>query len=218
MKIVQNPELDNYIGSLGQTLVKSRYAGSYPYEFAVVLDPNINAFSLPGGPVFINTGLIAAADNEGQLAGVMAHEISHVALRHATNQASKANLVALPAKLAGLAGGGTMLGELAQLGIGFGAKSVLLTFSRSAESQADYNGALIMADAGYNPIEMARFFQKLEAKYGNGIQFLSDHPSPGNRVAAVDEEIHQMPPRAWNADTGRFPRIRDLVARLTGAR
>ncbi len=218
MVVVHNPELENYVRTIGQRLVRSKYAGNYPYTFQVVSDPNINAFSLPGGPTFVNTGLIAAADNEAQLAGVLAHEVSHVALRHATNQASKQNLIALPAMLAGAVAGGSMLGSLAQLGIGLGANSVLLKFSRGAESQADYNGALIMADAGYNPIEMARFFEKLEAKAGNSSQFFSDHPNPGNRVRAVTEEVQEMPRQNYGYETGEFQRAKDIVLHLPAAR
>jgi predicted Zn-dependent protease len=97
---------------------------------------DINAFALPGGPMFINTGLLKAVDNEAQLAGVMGHEMSHVILRHGTNQASKAQLIQLPAVLGSQAAGGSMVGKLAQVGIGLGANSVLLKFSRGAESQA----------------------------------------------------------------------------------
>ena len=126
---------------------------------------------------------------------MMAHEISHVALRHGTNQASKANLIQLPAMLAGaVVGNGSMLGQLAQLGIGLGANSVLLKYSRDAETHADMLGARMMAKAGYNPIEMARFFEKLEAQGGSsGPQFLSSHPNPGNRMRAIQEEIQYMP-------------------------
>ena len=115
-------------------------ADEYPYSFKVVNDQSINAFALPGGPTFVNTGLIAAADNEAQLAGVMAHEISHVALRHGTNQASKANLIQLPAMLAGaVVGNGSMLGQLAQLGIGLGANSVLLKYSTKRRKRRRYS-------------------------------------------------------------------------------
>ncbi len=217
MNVVHNSEVSRYLSELGQKLARSKYAGNWPYTFELVADKNINAFSLPGGPIYINTGLIAAAENEAQLAGVLAHEMSHVQLRHATNQASKANLIQIPAMIAGGMMGGSMLGQLAGLGIGLGANSALLKFSRSAESQADYNGALIMADAGYNPIEMARFFEKLEAQSGRqgGLaQFLSDHPNPGNRVQAVEEEIQQLPRRNYNASTGDFAHIKDLVAHL----
>ncbi len=188
MPVIHNSEVVNYLKNIGQRLARSQYAGNWPYTFELIADKNINAFSLPGGPIYVNSGAIAAADNEAQLAGVLAHEMSHIALRHATNQASKANLVRLPALLAVAIAGGSLLGSLAQAGIGLGANSVLLKFSRSAESQADYNGVLIMADAGYNPIEMARFFEKIEAQAGKSSaleQFLSDHPNPGNRVQAV---------------------------------
>jgi Putative Zn-dependent protease, contains TPR repeats len=163
MPVVRDSELNSYIQRIGARLAATPEAGGFPYTFKVVNDSSINAFSLPGGPTFVNTGLIKAAENESQLAGVLAHEISHVALRHGTNQASKANLIQIPAALLGsvVGGGGSMLGQLAQLGIGLGANSVLLKFSRTAERQADLLGAQIMSRAGYNPIEMARFFEKL---------------------------------------------------------
>src|SRR5438105_5126269 len=165
MSIVHNLELDDYLNTLLNRLKQSPHAGNFQYTIHAVADKNINAFSLPGGPLFVNTGLILAADNEAQLAGVIGHEMSHVALRHATNQVSKQNLIAIPAMLAGAVAGHSLMGQLAQLGIGVGAHSVLLKFSRTDEAQADYNGALIAAEAGYNPLEMANFFEKLE-KHG----------------------------------------------------
>jgi predicted Zn-dependent protease len=177
--VIHNSEINGYLTAIGQKLAHTKYAGEYPYTFGLVADKNINAFSLPGGPVYVNTGLIAVADNEAQLAGVLAHEMSHVTLRHATNQASKQNLIQIPAMLAGAMAGHSMLGQLAQVGIGLGANSALLKFSRSAEAQADYNGALMMYEAGYDPREMAHFFEKLEAQGGRQgafSQFLSDHP------------------------------------------
>lgn len=218
MEVVNNPELQNYINRLGQKLAAQPQAGGFPYTFKVVNDPSINAFALPGGPMFINTGLFKAADNEAQLVGVMAHEMSHVALRHGTNQASKANLIQIPAALAGAVfggGNGSMLGQLAQLGIGLGANSVLLKFSRTDENQADLNGAQIMASAGYNPIELARFFEKLEAQGGHGgPQFLSDHPNPGNRVKSVQDEIRQMPQRSYVDDSPEFHRAKEIAASI----
>ncbi|MDQ6760474.1 MAG: M48 family metalloprotease [Acidobacteriota bacterium] len=217
MPMVRNPEVDNYLNNILNRLKQSPHAGGFPYTIHGVADKNVNAFSLPGGPLFVNTGLILNADNEAQLAGVIAHEMSHVALRHATNQASKRNLVSIPAMLAGAVAGGGLFGQLAQLGIGLGANSALLKFSRTAESQADYNGAEIMADAGYNPIEMANFFEKLEKEggpRGTVSQLLSDHPNPGNRVAAVQDEIRQMPQRSFDTNTGEFPRVKDMVAHL----
>ena len=222
--IVENRELQDYIARIGRKLAAQPEADgqSFEYAFTLVTDKSINAFALPGGPAFVHTGLLSAADNEGQLAGVVGHEIAHVAMRHGTNQVSKANLLQLPAALASgvLGGGGGLIGQLAQLGIGLGANSILLKYSRDAESDADALGARIMSAAGYNPIEMARFFEKLEAEGGQrGPQFLSDHPNPGNRVKAVEQEIPFFPRRAYDAEhSAEFTRMKALVAKLPAAR
>ena len=226
--VVHNAELDRYLNALLRKLEQSRYARSlgddgerarmFPFEIHVVTDKNVNAFSLPGGPIFVNTAAIVAAENEAQLAGVIAHEMSHIVLRHPTNQASKRNLVALPALLASVLVGNSLLGQLAQIGIGFTLNSTLLKFSRTDEAEADYNGAEMMADAGYNPMELARFFEHLEAKTaqrGALIQFLSDHPNPGNRAEAIAQEMRELPTKRYVTDeTGQFSRIHDLVSRL----
>src|SRR5438094_3396834 len=138
--IVHNSEISNYLSSLVQRLARSPHAGAeFPFSVQAISDKNINAFALPGGPLFVYTGLISLADNEAHLAGVLAHEMSHIKLRHGTSQASKANLIQLPFMLAGGLGGNGLLGQLTQLGIGLGTESVLLKMSRTAESQADYN-------------------------------------------------------------------------------
>jgi hypothetical protein len=217
MQVVNDREINDFIQSIGAKLTARPEAGKYPFSFQVVNQKSINAFALPGGPMFIHSGLILAADNEAQIAGVMAHEISHVALRHGTNQASKANLIQLPAMLAGSLAGKSILGQLAQLGIGLGANSVLLKYSRSAESDADLVGTRIMAGAGYNPVEMARFFEKLEAEGGRGgsvAQFFSDHPNPANRKQAIEEELRYLPARNYVTDTGRLARVKAVVAKL----
>ena len=217
-EVVSDPALQSYISELGKRLTSSKRASDFPYFFKIVNDASINAFALPGGPMYVHTALIKAADNEGQLAGVMAHEISHVALRHGTNQVSKANLVQIPAALAGKAAGGGLLGSLANMGIGLGANSALMKFSRSAESQADYNGTLILSDAGYNPVEMARFFEKLAAEGGkrDGISaFFSSHPDPGNRMKAVQDLVRQLPQRNYQeGDAAAFQRAKAAVAAL----
>lgn len=219
MQVVQNRELQNYISKVGQKLAQRPAAQGYPYTFTAINDPSINAFALPGGPTFVHTGLIKAAENEGQLAGVMAHEIAHVALRHGTNQASKANLIQLPAMIAGGLAGNGILGQLAQVGIGLGANSVLLKYSRDAESQADALGARLMAEAGYNPLEMARFFEKLAAEGGQrGPAFLSDHPDPGNRMEAVQREIRTFPQSQYGYNTGQFDEAKRLVGGLPAPR
>lgn len=209
------PELERYVSQLGAKLAKASQAPDYPYNFHIVADKNINAFALPGGPVYVNTGTITAAENEAQLAGVIAHEISHVALRHSTNQATKAYALQIPLAIAGGAAGGSLLGQLTQLGISFGANSLLLRYSRDAEHDADIVGAQTMARAGYDPIEMARFFEKLKAQGGSsGLQFLSDHPSPGNRVQYVSEEVRTLPQREYSKGSPDFPRYRDMAARV----
>jgi predicted Zn-dependent protease len=218
-EIVNNSDLQRYVDGIGARLTRSKRAADYPYSFKIVSDDSINAFALPGGPMFIHTGLIKAVENEAQLAGVMAHEISHVALRHGTNQASKASLIQLPAAMAGQAAGGGLLGSLAKVGIGLGANSVLLNYSRSAETQADTNGTLIMADAGYNPVEMARFFEKLQGegarKESKLSQFFSSHPSPGNRVKSVSALVQQLPKQQYTTgDAAALGRMQAIVHRL----
>lgn len=218
--VVNNPEVTQYLNLVGGKLAKSKRANEFPYYFKLVNDDSINAFALPGGPMYVHTGLIKAAENEAQLAGVLAHEMSHVALRHGTNQASKANLLQIPLALGGAMAGNGMLGQLTQLGIGLGANSVLMKFSRSAETQADYNGALMMGDAGYNPVEMARFFEKLEAQSGKSSKvsaFFSSHPSPGNRVKATEELVTLMPRQNYSGDTGQFERIKAIVSGMPAA-
>jgi beta-barrel assembly-enhancing protease len=220
VQVVDNPALQQYVRRLGERLAATPSAkeGGFPFQFTVINDPAINAFALPGGPMFIHTGLLKAADNEAQLVGVLGHEMAHVILRHGTNQASKQNLIALPAMLASAMSGkkGGLLGTLSQLGIGLSANSVLLKFSRSAETEADALGSYIMAEAGYNPVEMARFFEKLEGAGGGGRmpQMLSSHPNPGNRQKSIEAEVTAMPKRQYGYETGQFAQFRQIAAQL----
>src|SRR5262249_37009043 len=177
---------EGYLTQLGKRLVAHLNTNGvqYPWEFHCVNDRSINAFALPGGYVFVNRGAIEAADNEAELAAVMAHELSHVALRHGTNQATKAQ--AAPAGggvFCAIFGGGTGGALLTQLGP-FTAGGVLLKYSRSAETQADVMGTQVLYDSGYDPRAMAQFFEKLqqESKGKNPPEFFSDHPSPDHRV------------------------------------
>jgi predicted Zn-dependent protease len=214
--VVTNSDVNNYVNRIAQKLVEQPEADKYPYTFKVVYDKSINAFALPGGAAYVHTGLITAAANEAQIAGVVAHEISHVALRHGTSQVTKANATQLLAGLGGAMLGGGLLGQLAQIGAGLGANSLLLKFSRGAETDADLLGARMMARAGYDPVEMAKFFQTLEdeeKKSGRSIpQFLSDHPSPGNRVKAVSDEVKMMPARQYTkGDTAELNRIKQVI-------
>jgi hypothetical protein len=198
-----------YVQQLGRKLVAVIPAEySWPYQFHVIQQTDINAFALPGGPIFINIGTINAADNEAQLVGVMAHEMSHVYMQHSAKQAPKQEWANILGALGGLLGGAA--GDLAQMGIQFGAGTLLMKYSRADEAQADAVGAIIMYKAGYNPRAMAEFFQKIEKLSGNGgPQFLSDHPNPGNRVQAVDKEIADWPPKQYLASSPEFARVKE---------
>lgn len=217
LTVIKDPTLTAYVNAVGKRLVASREAtqSGFPFSFEVVADPSINAFALPGGPMFINTGLLKAVDNEAQLAGVMGHEMSHVILRHGTNQASKAQGIQLVAGLAGVASGNSMLGKLTQAGVGLGAGSVLLKFSRTAETQADLMGSHLMAEAGYDPMQMAAFFEKLNAQGGaRTIQFFSDHPNPENRDKAIQQEAARLGAQKYGYQTGQFSSMKAAVAKI----
>ena len=190
------PKVDAYLTKLGLRLVaKLPTRGvQYPWEFHCVNSKEINAFALPGGYVFVNRGAMEVSDNEAQLAAVMAHELSHVALRHGTAQASKAQIMQGAAEIFGGIFGGSTGGALLTQGVALGAGGVLLHYSRSDETQADVLGTQALYDTGYDPRAMAQFFEKLEseAQGKNPPQFLSDHPNPGNRVERVNEEIDKL--------------------------
>lgn len=195
LTMLDNSRVDNYVNDLGRKLAAKATGERYPYHFAVVNDRAINAFALPGGPIYVNRGVIEAADNESQLAGVLAHEIAHVALRHGTNQASKASAAQMPlAILGGMLGADSTKAAIAQLGASFALNSVLLKYSRAAESQADILGTQILFDAGYDPRAMAQFFEKIEAEQkGSGpVEFFSNHPSPENRIERVNQEVSAL--------------------------
>ena len=195
-----------YVQQLGRKLVSViPQDKSWPYQFHVIPQKDINAFALPGGPIFINLGTIQAADNEAELAGVMAHEMSHVYLQHSAKRAGNASLAQ---GILGILGGvlpNNAVGNITRLGIQIGAGTVFMKYSRDDEAQADAVGAIIMYEVGFNPKAMAEFFQKLEQiGGGGGPQFLSDHPNPGNRVASVDKEIQNWPPKNYLGTSPAF--------------
>lgn len=182
----------NYIRQLGARLAAKAPGFNFTYEFNVIATREINAFALPGGYIFVNAGTIAAARNEGELAGVIAHEISHVALRHPTNQVSKAYVAQRGMRIIRRVTGEDIGGILEQVG-GAGANLLFLKFGRTAETQADLEGARIMSEAGYDPRDMASFFELLQSKTGQRTpEFMSDHPDPGNRVAAIKREMPNL--------------------------
>jgi peptidase M48-like protein len=178
---------------------------NWPYQFHVIQAADINAFALPGGPIFVNIGTITAAENEAQLAGVLAHEMSHVYMQHSAKQAPKAGIAEIIAGLAGAVLPQSGVGNLGRLGIQLGAGTMLMKYSRKDEAQADAVGAIIMYKAGYNPQAMADFFETLQKKYGSGgLQILSDHPNPGNRTASVQNEIRNWPRKSYVNDSPQF--------------
>jgi len=198
LPLVNDAQVVRYINDLGLRLTQHEpFSGDYPWTFKVVNTKDINAFALPGGFIYVYRGTIEAAENEAQLAGVIAHETGHVVMRHGTHQASQMMLAQAPlAILGGLLGQrGSLMGQLAQMGVGFGVNSVLLHNSRGAESQADKIGTYVLYHTGYDPHAMAQFFQIVEQKYPQRTaQFFSDHPNPENRVKAVNALIPQLGP------------------------
>ena len=207
--------LSTYINTLGQRLAAQLPEPRFPYEYRIVNQKEINAFALPGGPIYVNVGTIQAADNEAELAGVLAHETAHVYMRHSTHSASKEQMISLPAQVLGAVLGQGVGGQLARLGMQFGLGSLFLKYSRDQESEADYVGSKIMYEAGYDPHEMVRFFEKLQEESGNGgPQFMSDHPNPGNRANAVDQEISQLPAKSWRTNSPQFQQAKNEVATM----
>jgi Zn-dependent protease with chaperone function len=199
LQIVRDPQLAEYLESVGQGLVRAIprefQHPEFRYYFKVVADRSINAFALPGGPMYVNTGAIMAAKNEGELAGVMAHELSHVALRHGTAQATKAESPSLLAGLGQIGGAilGGPLGSVVAAGSQIGGAAFLLRYSREYETEADLLGARIMANAGYDPRDLANMFKTIEAQTGGGGGgFFSDHPSPKDRYARINAEAARL--------------------------
>jgi Peptidase family M48 len=216
--MLDDPEIDGYVDQLGAKLASKAAGERFPYQFRVVATREINAFALPGGFLFVNAGAIAAARNEGELAGVMAHEIAHVALRHGTNQASKARLAQAGLGILGTiagAGDNSDLGQAIGAIGGLGANMLFLKYGRAAEKEADLEGARIMVEAGYDPRDMANFFKMLEAQGGQRVpEMISDHPDPGDRVKYITEEISRLPISSNPVHTTR--EFEAVKARLTG--
>jgi hypothetical protein len=214
--LLRDQEVQGYVESVGRRLVTSIpqefQHPEFQYYFRVVNARDINAFALPGGPMYVNRGMIEAARSEGEMAGVMAHEISHVALRHGTAQASKGQKYGVLAGIAGIAGtilGGPGVGQLAQAPFAV----YLLKFSREYETEADILGAQIMARAGYDPRDLANMFRTIEQQGGGGGGgFLSDHPSPSDRYARINREAQDLRVNgSGRGDSREFARIQERL-------
>lgn len=218
--LLRDGEVSSHVERVGNRLVAAipsefRHPG-FQYTFRVINARDINAFALPGGPMYLNRGMIEAARREGEMAGVIAHEISHVALRHGTAQATKGQKYGLLAGILGI--GGAILGgpagaaaQIASQGVGV----YFLKFSREYETEADILGAQIMARAGYDPRDLAAMFQTIERQGGGSSGgFLSSHPSPQNRYARINQEAQYLRVQNPIRDTGEFARVQ---ARLRGS-
>jgi len=224
LPLMKDDAVTSYVQQLGQRLVAAIPAElqhkEFHYTFEAVNVRDINAFALPGGPMFVNRGMIEAATTEGEVAGVMAHEISHVVLRHGTAQASKAGKYQAGAIAGAILGAivGGQVGNIIAQGTQFGLGAAFLRFGREYEKQADLEGAQIMARAGYDPRDMANMFRTIEKTSGSsGPEWLSDHPNPGNRSEYIAEEARALRVENPATDSSRFLRVKDHLKSLPKA-
>ena len=199
LPLFNDAAVNRYLNRVIQRLAAQAPGADYPYQIKAVNAAEINAFALPGGPMYVNRGLINAARNEAELAGVLAHEMSHVALRHGTNQSSKAYLGQTGLSiLGGLLGKKSSTSQIVNAVGGFGLNAAFLKFSRDDETQADATGAEIMARAGYDPVAMADFFAVLREQQGRDPskleRFFSSHPAPANREARIRQLASTLGP------------------------
>jgi predicted Zn-dependent protease len=227
--LIEDRRITRYLSTLGDRLVAAAPASLkepvYEYSFTPVNLKEINAFALPGGPMFVNRGMFDAAASEAEVVGVMSHELAHVLLRHGTANVTKAQNPWLQlGQIAGVVGGaavGGAAGSAIAQGSQFGLGTVLLRYSRDFEKQADLLGAQTMAQAGYDPRALARMFETIERESqgssGGGPQWLSSHPDPGNRSQYITREAEQLT-LASAADDRDFEPVKAAFASLPPAK
>jgi hypothetical protein len=221
VKLVQDPVVNEYINRLGQNLVRNSDA-KVPFTIKVIDSDEINAFALPGGFFYVNSGLILAADEEAELAGVMAHEIAHVAARHATRQMTRAQWANIGSIPLIFIGGG--IGYAAYEAAGIGVPLTFMKFSRNFEAEADYLGLEYMYKAGYDPQAFISFFEKIHAqekkKPGTLAKAFASHPQTPDRIEKSQEEIaHVLPPRAqYIVSTSEFDDVKARLAAIENRR
>jgi hypothetical protein len=224
MPMLNDDRVDDYVERVGERLVEnipSEFQHSeFRYTFDVVNLREINAFALPGGPMFAHRGMLERANSEGEVAGVLAHEISHVALRHGTAQASAATPYQIgqigSAILGAIIGGRT--GQVVS-GVGqFGFGAAFLRYSRDYEKQADILGAQIMARTGYDPRDMASMFRTIEKEGGSGApEWLSNHPNPGNRAEYITREAQMLRVQNPVRNTQEFETVQARLEQMSPA-
>lgn len=218
LPLLRDAAVQNYVNRIGQNLARNAGGPNFQYQFRVVNSADINAFALPGGFVYVNRGVLDQARNEGEVAGVLAHEISHVALRHGTHQASKAYAAQAGLSiLGGLLGGHVGQGAASIINAvgGFGLNVVFLKYSRELETQADVRGSQILAASGYSPIDMVNFFKTLEnVDKSKKTNWLSDHPAPPDRIARIERESQML--HVSQTPTTNVAELRQVQSRLGG--
>ena len=220
-KFIDDPLITEYVNRVGQNIVLHSDA-KVPFTIKVIDSDEINAFALPGGFFYVNKGLLLAADNEAELAGVMAHEIAHVAARHAVENQTKGTLLEYLA-LGGSIFLGGIPGLIYQNTAGLGLLGLFMKFSRGAEEEADKLGVQYMWAAGYDPTAMATMFEKLEAKNKKKPGFIarafSTHPAPPERRAAALALAARFPEHdEYVISTSEFQRVKGRLLRLSNAR
>lgn len=219
IRLVDDPIITEYVNRVGQNIVLHSDA-QIPFTIKVAVSDEINAFALPGGFFYVNTGLILHADNESELAGVMAHEISHVAARHALENFTKSQLLSWAATIPLIFVGGG-IGYLGQLGASFGLPLAFFKFSRGAETEADILGVQYAWASGYDPNGLITMFEKLQAKRkkepGAFSKLFMTHPFEGDRIKVVKDLIGRFPERdEYVINSWEFNRVKERLARLQG--
>ena len=224
LPILHDDGVTSYVQSIGRRLADAippeLQHREFTYSFKLVNVREINAFALPGGPMYVNRGMIEKAQTEGQIASVMAHEMSHVALRHGTAQATKATKYEIGAVAGAVLGAiiGGNIGNVVAQGTQFGLGTAFLRFSREYERQADILGSHIMASVGYDPREMASMFKLIEKEGGpGGPQWLSDHPNPGDRSAYITREAQSLQIQHAVHDPRGFEQVQARLRRMAPA-
>ena len=221
VKLVQDPVVTEYVNRIGQNLVRNSDA-RVPFTIKVVDSDEINAFALPGGFFYVNSGLILAADDEAELAGVMAHEIAHVAARHATRQMTRAQFANIASIPLIFVGGG--LGYAIRSAAGIGLPLTFLTFSRGFEAEADYLGLEYMYMSGYDPQAFISFFEKIQAKEkkkpGTLAKAFATHPQTPDRITKSQEEIAKVLPARdqYIINTSEFDDVKSRLALIENRR
>ena len=218
-KMVQDPAVTEYINRLCQNLVRNSDA-KVPFTIKVIDTDELNAFALPGGFFYVNSGLILAADNEAELAGVMAHEIGHVAACHVAREQTRSNIANLATIPLIFVPGGWAVYEGTQAALSIGVPLTFMKFSRNFEAEADFLGMEYMYKAGYDPQSFISFFEKVEAlekkKPGTLAKAFASHPMTPDRVAAAQQEMRTVLPARpeYVVDTSEFENVKGRLASI----